>query len=61
MNNYPPGVTGFEPQIAGYDEVESVREVECECGWLGEVPTVEYLSMGEVTWYAEWILSLIHI
>jgi len=30
-NNYPPGVTGFEPQIAGGDEDE--REKRCwDCG-----------------------------
>jgi len=52
--NYPPGVTGFEPQIAGYDEAEGTQEVECECGWTGEVPTTEEYSHGEVTWYAEW-------
>lgn len=29
MSNYPPGVTGNEPQIVGYDE----HETECEnCG-----------------------------
>ena len=53
--NYPPGVTGFEPQIAGYDEADGAQELECACGWVGEVPTTEYISMGEVTWYAEWI------
>ena len=28
-SNYPPGVSGFEPQIAGYDEREVEREVYC--------------------------------
>ncbi len=27
MSNYPPGVSGFEPQIAGYPEREETREV----------------------------------
>jgi uncharacterized Zn finger protein len=36
MSNYPPGVTGREPEIVGYDE----REVSAECQgceWEGEV------------------------
>lgn len=38
LSNYPPGVTGNEPQIAGYDATEEVRECpvcgeETE-GWL---------------------------
>ena len=28
VSNYPPGVTGNEPEIAGYDE--GVRHVECD-------------------------------
>lgn len=28
MSNYPPGVSGREPQIAGYDE----HELEVTCG-----------------------------
>lgn len=28
LSNYPPGVTGREPQIAGYPEVE--RELDCD-------------------------------
>ena len=30
MSNLPPGVSGHEPQIAGYDERDVFREVE-EC------------------------------
>lgn len=30
-SNYPPGVTGFEPQIAGYDSKESVDHREASC------------------------------
>lgn len=26
MSNYPPGVTGFEPEIAGYDERDVVLD-----------------------------------
>ena len=29
MSNYPPGVSGFEPEISGYDEREIEREVYC--------------------------------
>lgn len=29
MSNYPPGVTGFEPEIAGYDERDNRRTVTC--------------------------------
>ena len=29
LSNYPPGVTGLEPEIVGYDECEC--EDECEC------------------------------
>ena len=28
-SNYPPGVSGFEPEISGYDEREILREVYC--------------------------------
>lgn len=35
-SNYPPGVTGNEPQIAGYPEIE--EEIECpNCGETNEV------------------------
>jgi hypothetical protein len=30
-SNYPPGVTGFEPQIAGYDSSEDVDHREASC------------------------------
>lgn len=30
MNDYPPGVTGNEPEIAGYPERDAVRQVECD-------------------------------
>lgn len=29
MSNYPPGVTGHEPQVAGYDERDATRAVSC--------------------------------
>ena len=28
-SNYPPGVSGFEPEIAGTLESESVQELHC--------------------------------
>lgn len=30
MSNYPPGVSGHEPQIAGYPEKEEARTMSCE-------------------------------
>ena len=30
-SNYPPGVTGFEPQIAGYDSSEDIDHREASC------------------------------
>lgn len=33
---------------------DGIQEVECDCGWSGEVPTSEEYSHGEVTWIAEW-------
>lgn len=39
MSNYPPGVTGLEPEIAGQDEHEGEREVG-ECRNLGELVIV---------------------
>lgn len=38
MSNYPPGVTGFEPQIAGAAETDGYHEVS-ECPNLGEFVT----------------------
>jgi len=57
MSNYPPGVTGSEPEIAGYDEKDGLQEVECgndPCTYTLEVGTTEVYSHGIVTWYAEW-------
>lgn len=41
MSNYPPGVTGFEPQIAGYperpecDTPHGLHDERCEeCGYV---------------------------
>lgn len=42
MSNYPPGVTGFEPQIAGSHEADDRMEVG-QCEQLGEV-VIERLS-----------------
>lgn len=35
MSNYPPGVTGFEPQIAGYPEGEYLVTTPCT-GYIDE-------------------------
>ena len=53
-SNYPPGVTGFEPQIAGYAESEGTQELDCDCGHTMEVDTSEDYSHGTVTWIADW-------
>ena len=58
MSNYPPGVTGFEPEIAGYDERDNIREVECgydPCRYALEVPVTETYSHDVVQWYAVWV------
>ena len=39
-SNYPPGVSGFEPQIAGYDEREVMREVYCPVDICSEFEVV---------------------
>lgn len=60
LSNYPPGVTGNEPEIAGYPEHEEDLECEggvvqgpdggdVECGWTGR-ETV-YISHGEGVWH----------
>lgn len=38
MSNYPPGVTGLEPEIVGYDEEELTRTVECDHEISGHYP-----------------------
>ena len=58
MSNYPPGVTGFEPEIAGYDERDNIREVDCgydPCRYALEVPVTETYSHDVVQWYAVWV------
>ena len=57
-SNYPPGVTGFEPQIAGARESESIQELNCgndECDACYEVPTIEDWAHDTVVWFAEWV------
>lgn len=44
-SNYPPGVTGREPQIAGYPEIE--RELTCD-GEDVEVTIVDHRHLHEV-------------
>lgn len=50
--NLPPGVTGLEPQIAGYDEFELTHEVEC-LAWIEEEDR-ECLFHGEIEGTAWW-------
>jgi hypothetical protein len=60
LNNLPPGVSGFEPQIAGAHESESVQELDCgndECDACYEVPSMEEHFYDVVTWTAEWVCS----
>ena len=33
---------------------DGVQEVECECGWVGEVGTTEDTAGEDITWVAEW-------
>ena len=59
MSNYPPGVSGHEPQISGYPEREERRDVICEvddrhgCGFEGTVVATVFDIGGdeaEVQW-----------
>jgi hypothetical protein len=56
MSNYPPGVSGFEPQIAGYPERSDTRPVN-GCGKCdAEIEEAEgelVFYTGEVTFYWE--------
>ena len=45
MSNYPPGVTGNEPQIAGYDERDEIREV-VECQFIGDMVVGQLRAWG---------------
>jgi hypothetical protein len=36
------------------DTQDGTQEVECDCGWIGEVGTTEDYAMGIVSWFAEW-------
>ncbi len=57
MGNYLVGVTGLEPEIAGYDEREVVSTVSCEatdetgsvCGYDGTAVVTETLLGSTVT------------
>jgi len=58
LSNYPNGVTGFEPQIAGYDEWSEERECdvtvydkddnESLCDFVGVVDG--YFDNGQMIW-----------
>jgi rubredoxin len=55
--NLPEGVTGLEPEVAGYDERERLTTEYCEsrdetgsvCGFEGDVTATETLSYSTVT------------
>lgn len=56
MSNLPPGVSGFEPAIAGaQSEWDEERTVECgECDWSGDVTgTVSQWSFWERSFWWE--------
>lgn len=52
-SNYPPGVTGFEPEIAGYDEneFEDGREASCQNDECSEFDIVEERMVDVTRWY----------
>ena len=57
MSNYPPGVTGWEPQIAGPEsESEKMDEMVCDedCGFGGEVLVTEVRYRADYMVYVEW-------
>lgn len=59
-SNYPPGVSGSEWQIAGADEHEGVKELDCgndECDACYEVSSIEEYSHDVITWTAEWVCN----
>lgn len=48
MNNYPPGVTGLEPEIAGYPERDFKGELTCGgCEVTAIIECTEYRVGGE--------------
>lgn len=49
MSAYPPGVTGLEPQIAGYPETETTREVG-ECEKIGDVVVIRQAARDSRDW-----------
>lgn len=52
-SNYPPGVSGFEPQIAGYDENEfnDARECSCQNEECSEFEILEERDVYVTRWY----------
>ena len=53
-SNYPPGVTGFEPEIAGYDSREDIdhREASCQNDECAEFDKLEEREITLVKTYA---------
>lgn len=67
MSNYPAGVTGHEPQIAGYDDpTESTEDRTCEDddhNWTGEVAvftTITDRYGHDVNGFREWACPMGH-
>jgi hypothetical protein len=52
-SNYPPGVSGFEPEIAGYDEseFEDSREASCQNEECSEFDIIEERMVDITRWY----------
>jgi hypothetical protein len=59
MSNYPPGVTGNEPEIAGY--VERTMTVRCEEDTMALVPLRMIGDKQEQTWWHQIIAIQRHI
>lgn len=55
-SNYPPGVTGFEPQIVGYDSSENVdhREASCQNDLCAEFDKIEEREIVLTKEYGSW-------
>lgn len=53
LSNYPPGVSGNEPQIAGYDEkeFEDGREASCQNDECSEFEITEERMVDVTRWY----------
>lgn len=57
-SNYPPGVSGSEPQIVGYDEneLEDLRECACQNEECSEFEKYEEHMVDVTRWYTHRIV-----